>query len=336
MSFVSIGDLSSSYRLRYLNSQLKGQSQRLSLELATGKTADISARTKGGLDRIADLERSLKMTGQYERNNSELKAKGDFLQMSLENIQTLTATTAATAATAASSRSAASIKSGSETALQALNSTIGSLNQQVAGQSLFAGNRAIGPAMAGADKILGDLETLTLAATTADEIRAIVTDYFDSAGGGFETGVYLGSTKPTGPVSISDTESASYGITGADTGIRETLKHLATAALLGRGILGGDLLARVNLMESAASGLFGATDAITDIRATIGATEARIETVATVNGARKTSFQMMLNDAVSVDGYETATGLQAVENQLEALYLSTSRLSQLSLTRYLR
>jgi flagellar hook-associated protein 3 FlgL len=101
-------------------------------------------------------------------------------------------------------------------------------------------------------------------------------------------------------------------------------------------VLAGDAVERGRLAQQAGQQLVSTEDARTTLRARIGTVEAQIEAARTRNSAEETSLGILRSDLGSVDPYEAATRLQAVQSQLESLYLVTARVSRLSLTEYLR
>lgn len=336
MSFLSIGDLSSSMRMRLLNADLKQQMATLGNELATGKVSDVSRHLGGGLDRLGAVNRSLRMMDAYQVNTSELKGRANWLQAALAAVQLATESIGAKSIAASNTVTAASIDTAAAAANESLQNAIGALNNQFAGRSLFSGQAFKSPALVSAADILDDLAGLSAAATTSAEVQTIVDDYFMASGGGFETTAYLGSTSLPGEIRVSESEIAGFSVSAATPELREALAGLAMAAILGRSLPGIDLTASADLLKSAGEAMLSATDGIVTIRATLGGIEERIEIVAVGNSARKAGLEITLDEMISADGYETATRLQAAETSLEALYIATSRLSQLSLTRYLR
>ena len=75
--------------------------------------------------------------------------------------------------------------------------------------------------------ILDDLETLSVGATSAEQIQTIIDDYFITTGGGFETSAYLGSAINAGVVRVSNTETAGFSVSANSAEIRGALAGLA-------------------------------------------------------------------------------------------------------------
>ncbi|MCB1366721.1 MAG: hypothetical protein KDK00_03070 [Rhodobacteraceae bacterium] len=334
--FRSIGDLSSSLRLRHLNARLKADAGRLGAELASGRAADMVRRTNGDLGRLNGFEHGLGMLKAYGTAASEFLTLASAMQTALGAVEHQAADTGATLVAASNTLTSASLGAGADAAREGFRAAVGALNTSIAGRALFAGRAFDTPALAGADTMLAELEGLTGGAADAGAVRAIVADYFDDPGGGFQTSGYLGSAETAGTRRISPTETARADILASDPALREVLKGLATAALAGGGGPSLDLSARADLLRGSGEALLTAVDGVVDLQAALGATEARVEAAEVASSAEASALETTRNAAIAADPYRTATELQNVEIQLEALYLATSRLSQMTLARYLR
>lgn len=334
--FRSIGDLSSSLRLRHLNARLKQDAGRLGTELASGRAADVVRRTSGDLGRLNGFEHGIGMLKAYGTAASEFLTLADTMQTALGKLEHQAADTGSVLVAASNTLTTASLDAGANAAREGFRAAVGALNTSVAGRSLFAGRAFDSPALAGADTMLAALEGLTSGAADADAVRAIVSGFFDDPGGGFRTSGYLGSTEAAGSSRISPTETARADTMASDPGLTAVLKGLATAALAGGGGPSLDLAARADLLRGAGESLLTAVDRVVDLQAALGATEARVEAAEVANSAEASALETTRNAAIAADPYRTATELQNVEIQLEALYITTSRLSEMSLARYLR
>lgn len=336
MSFNSIGDLSASIRLRTLNAGLKQRAAVLGRELSTGRVSDTSKHLSGALDHYASISRSHRMTEAYQSNLAHMRTKGTVVQTALGVLQSNAEQTSAKILTAAVTETKSATDAVGALAMESLKSALGALNIQAAGQSLFAGQAVRSPAVADADTIIAELSALVSGETAPVQVSMIVDTYFSASGGGYETSTYLGSDTVAGDLQISESSKASFKVSAATPEIRDALAALATAALTTTDLFGGDQAARSQLLKSSGEALISASEGIIAVRAEIGAIEQRIEQVSVSNLAARISLEIQKNDLVSADGFETATNLQSVEASLEALYITTARLSQLSLTNFLR
>ena len=172
--------------------------------------------------------------------------------------------------------------------------------------------------------------------TQADEPFDLFEAWFEDAGGGLETMGYLGSNSDMGPMMIAEDETVSVGVRADSQVIRDTLKGYALMSLIVDGALAGQVTEQADLAAAAATQLLAADGDITDVRARIGAVEARIEDAQARNAAEKSAYELARTELVGADPYQTATELQAVYAQIETLYTVTARIAGLKFTDYMR
>lgn len=335
MSFSSIGDLSASFQMRYFNASLRRQANQLGMQLATGTHADVAKINNGDLSGLSAMSRTYEMITSYRHAGAEMETRADVMQNALQVMQSLSDEAAPAFQAAATSASNPTLASNASAAESHLATVIGALNTRIAGQYLFAGQAFDRAPVIDMETMLTSLQALTASATSAADVNSIVSAYFGDSGG-YETGGYNGSPMPAGAVRISDSESVGIEVTAFDGEFRDLLQGFANAALINRGVLGDSMSEQAKLMANSSAALSRATPALVATQSEIGSLQERIEAIQVRTQSQASAVQIMLNEMTQVDPYETATALQAVEGQLEALYISTSRLSQLTLTRYLR
>ena len=78
-----------------------------------------------------------------------------------------------------------------------------------------------------------------------------------------------------------------------------------------------------------------AHDGLVQVQADLGQKQEFLEITETQNAARQTALKLFENELTAVDPFDVVTKLQDASLRLEALYATTARLSQLSLTRFL-
>ena len=88
-------------------------------------------------------------------------------------------------------------------------------------------------------------------------------------------------------------------------------------------------------LETAAGGLIQVENDLTKVRSRIGAAEERIVAADERLDAEATAFTITYNERTARDPYEAATRLEQIESQLQASYIITTRISQLSLANFL-
>ena len=335
MTLTTIGDQSRLFLTRRQTAALRADLKRLSQELSTGRLASPGTRTSGDVAHVLGIERGLTALTAYRTANTEAAQVTAAAQAALGGIQGIVRSLGPALVAAAPIASSTSLAVSAADARGKFAAVVGALNTQTAGRSVFAGTAADRPPLVDAGAMLAGLQGAIGGQTTAAGIASIVDDWFSLPAGGFETTAWQGSG-PAPAFRVAQGEDASAGITAADPDLRSALKGLALASLLDTPVLAGDVAEQAKLSSMAGSALIGADDRLTIMRAGLGATEARIETLSARQSAERTALEMAEASFTAADPYETASALQAVSGQLEAIYTVTARLSRLSLTEYLR
>jgi len=336
MSYVSVGDMAQSFSFNRKSYQLKTNANRLGNELASGRVSDLSKRFSGDFTVISGIESSLKTLESYKVSQKEAAQFSDSMQISLGVVQDQTTKAASTLLLTGSAASQTQVNNIATDVRQAFDTVVATLNTQVGGRSLFAGAATDKPAVASASTMLADLQVAIAGQTTAGGVASAVDDWFNLAGGGFETSGYLGSTTSLSAFNIAGGQQADLSVTAADPTFRETLKNLALAALVSEGALAGDLAGQAELLERAGNGLLSIGDAQTNMRANLGTAEARIETALVQTTAEISALEITRTGLLEVDPYSAASELEQVQTQLETLYALTSRMSRMSLVDFLK
>ena len=334
MALVSLGDMAQSFMLRRQTVAVKTDLQRLSLELTTGRVSDTAARLSGDLVPISGIDASLARLSGYRAVTVEAGLFARATQTALGVIDDLVSDLGRTLLMATSSRSQALVNAAGVEARSRLDTVMSALNSRVGDRTLFAGNATNGPATVSSETLLQVLDGVIAGATTAQDVQAAVSAWFD-APAGFATAAYTGGGA-LARVNIAPGEEAALDITANDPAIRATLKDLAIAAMLGRGALAGLPAERQSLANRAGLGLMQSQSDRTYLAARLGTAEAQIEAAAVRNAAETTSLQIARADLTAVDPFETASKLQETQQQLEKIYAITARITRLSLLDYLR
>lgn len=336
MPMNSIGDMAQTFMLRRLTTSLKQQANTAAQELTTGFAANIGQKLGGDLTRFSALESTLSRLNGYKFASDSAATTANAMQSVFGQIDTLTQGLGGSVLAAVNSESPQVLHSLITDAGARLDSVLVSLNTKVGDKTLFAGVASDGPAVAGANVILSALEAAITGAgaTTAGDIEAAVSTWFDSPTG-FEAVGYLGGPS-TGALSVSADDKVDLGFTAMDPAIRDTLKSLAMIALVGRGNVVPDSGTGVQILQMAGTSLFANQSDRTYRAAELGMQQARIDQAQTRNEAESSALQLARSNMLAVDPYEAATRMEAAQTQLETLYSVTARLSRLSLVDFLR
>lgn len=335
MTVISTGDLARFFQLSNDNSRLRADIQRLTGELASGERADLRSALSGDFGALGSIERSLTTVDAYTLAADETAVFLSASQTALETARTnMTALSAALVVTDDTAQPA-QIEAVGRDARARFDAVVSALNVTLADRAVFAGAATGGPALASADEMLDALVLATAATTTAEDVELAVDTWF-GPGGGFDTLGYLGSAQPISAVTVAERETLQPTLTAADPDLREVLSGFALAALLDRDVLSGQTAERGQLARTAGERLIEAEPGLVARQGEVGTLENRLDAARSRNLAERSALLIARADIVAIDPFETASELRATEIQLETLYTVTVRLSQLSLTDFLR
>jgi flagellar hook-associated protein 3 FlgL len=333
MAQVSLGDMAQSFMLRRQNVALKADLQRYATELTTGRVSDTSARVSGDLVPLSGIDATLARLKGYGAVNAEAGLFAGAMQTALGVIDSVSSTLSSTLLTAAGGVMPARVDAAGHDAQQRLETVVSALNTRFGDRSIFAGVSTTQAATVDADTLMSALDTAVAGAVSAADVETAVNSWFD-APGGFAALGYTGGG-PLAALQIAPGEEAAVDVTATDPAIRATLKGLALAALLDRGVLSGQPDARQDIARRAGVSLLQSQTDLAYLSARLGSTEAQISAAVARNSAESTSLQIARADIVAADPFETASRLEETQTQLEKIYAITARMTRLSLMDYL-
>ena len=333
MTLSSIGDLARSFTLRNQVTQLKAELERRSQEVTTGRTGDIGRAVRGDFTPLTALDATLARLDAFRSVTTEAALSTQAMQSALASVSDMSGRLGSTLLSVTGPGNPTSVDAVAKDALAQFRSAVAIFNTRVGDRSLFGGTETRSPALAPADTILDAVVAAAASATTAQDVATAVDAWFADPAG-YATLAYTGGPA-LDPLSVAQGEAVPLDATAADAGVRETLRGLALAAILDRGILAGNPAQRAELATAAGAILLEAADVRGALAARIGTAEERIANATTRNSAEATALQIARLGIVSADPYDAATALTEAESQLDTLYTVTARLSRLSLANYL-
>lgn len=334
--YTGVSNLATNMQMARANSQTKLAMNEAGQEVASGYKADLVEATGGDFGPLFAIERTLTQLNMRAQTISSASAKAAASQLNIENIETSLADYGTELLGAVGIDSQSQAFSIASSARGALDRMVSSLNAQYGGQSLFAGANIDGPAVVDAATMYADITALTLAAPDSVTAIAAIDDYFFDPAGGFATSGFTGSTLDAPGAELADGEVINYSLRGDDLAIRQALRNVAMAAVAANGDHGGSDFDGMNMLQEAATSTISTQEDLTSLREGLGHVEERIDTAAARNSAESTTYEINRNAILAADPYEAATRYQALEGQMEAVYLMTSRLSSMKLQNYLR
>ncbi len=336
MNSVSSGDLAQRFALRRQMAELKTELTALTSESTTGVTSDVSGKVSGDFTALAGLNRSLQTLGALQVSANEAGVMADTMQDALGIVHDMITAAAPNLLQAGSLLNPTQLRTASVDARQKFSTVVAALNVQTGGRTVFGGIETGGPALASSNAMLDELLIAAAAETTATGIEIVVNDWFDLAGGGFETSGYLGNTERLGDFQITSSERVGLAVTADDPEIRAVLKALAMASLITQTGVAGNDTEGAKLAKKAGEAMLSAQQGLLNRRADVGLAQESIENASLRNSAEKASLEILRSRMLGVDPYDAQTALEATQNQLEAVYAVTARLASLSLVDFLR
>jgi flagellin-like hook-associated protein FlgL len=161
-----------------------------------------------------------------------------------------------------------------------------------------------------------------------------------------QPGTVAGATEARVNILGNDNDRVAYGIhanrnaaivsTGETTGswARDLLRGLASIAGLtpDKAQLGNDYTTFITTVRN---GLESSVDALALERGSLGLTETRLQSMASLHESIGASLTLQLSNLEEVDMAKTITSFQTTQTQLEASYRAIAMAQQLSLTRFL-
>ncbi len=336
MALSSIGDMARSFHMRLNTSDAKSDLARLADELASGQHSDLGTHLNGDFTALSEIERGLKLLDAYDSSANEAALLTTTAQAALEALQGNLDELAPALLAVVGAGSLTQMEIVADSASDRLVSIITSLNQDAAGRSVFSGDATDTKPLISAAEIMVELETVAAGASDATDLISELESWFMTSGGGFETTAFQGNTGNPPGFLLGEGEMTSNPLTALDDGIRMSLMGMALASLISEGHGPSADTEKERLLEQAALWMIDGNGGVTSLRADLGHAESRIDEAKARNDGARAIYQLEYNQLTTADPYEVATELQDAQTRLENLYLLTSRLSQLSLTEYLR
>ncbi len=144
-----------------------------------------------------------------------------------------------------------------------------------------------------------------------------------------------GNDNPRLAAVIEDVVTMEYGVQANDPGIRELVKGLAMLASTDPDDI-SDPDAYETWVGAAASALQTGVSAVLDAETRTGVLQGQLEDTILRQQAKSDVIALQISNLESVDPYEAATRLTAIQTQLQASYAVTARMQELSFVNFMR
>ncbi|WP_298258987.1 hypothetical protein [uncultured Litoreibacter sp.] len=335
MNFGSLSDLGQNLMLRRQSAGLKANLARLTNELTTGERHDLSTHLRGGFGPLAGLERSLSRLDAFEQARNGLDQKVTGIQTGLQAMQSAISTLGADLTSAASLGQAAVIEAKIFDAPDKLNQVVSYLNTEVSGQYLFSGTASQQRPLVDGDEILDHIRYFAGTASNVSDFTTQVESWFHDSGGGFDTVAYAGGDAIQSDIQISNTQKVSLSAKADDPSFRSMLKSLAIVAIVSEGTMSMSDDEKQALLVQAGEQLITSEGELINMQRDTGRIEAALGEAGVSDSVERGVLEMAKSKIVYADPFETASELEAVQFQIESLYVLTARTSQLRLSDYI-
>ena len=199
MNMTGLGDAARYRMLQQDGTRLREALQRLTGELSSGRHGDLGRAMGGDFAPLADVERSLHLTGTFARTIAEAGMMAGARQTALGRIEAEIDGLAPHLLGLAAGGSLQDVTLAIADAGERLDLAVTTLNTRLAGQSLFSGNTPDRAALIPAEEMLAHLRPLVAGAATAQDMVALVEDWFLAPGGGYDGLAWRGGAGAAGP-----------------------------------------------------------------------------------------------------------------------------------------
>lgn len=295
-------------------------------EAVTGRYSDLTNHLSGKIGQAMLGQKALDDIGEQRVRLTLLQGRLDVTQNALATVQESTNGIAARMQSALGSGDNVSRAAAANDATAALETTFSALNTRLGNRYIFAGNAISSMPLASTETLLADIRQLAATATDAADFENALDTYFDTPGGGWRQNVYSGTESSSDPLAKS----------GTDPALLKVIRGLAVVSLStpnqGLPLLSSNTSAA---FQASSTLLTGQTE-LTELRANVGLSQSQISRNLEALDIEEAVMSSTFNSLTARDQYEAATELRELERNLEASYLLTSRLSNLSLLNYLR
>jgi flagellar hook-associated protein 3 FlgL len=313
---------------------IKSDLMRLSNSLSSGRVGDISRHLNGETARLSGITHKLAQIEGFQLVGRETGQMLDGIQAVLGRVDAARSQLAGQVLLVGDSSTALQVDDAARLAIVAFDTIVSSLNTRLADRALLSGRDVGVSPLVSAETLMADLHAVIGADRTFAGINAAVTAWFDDPAGGFTTVSYQGDTGAELQRQVSEDQRIDVSARADDPAIRQTLKAVALAAVT-TDLPGLGAEAKMRLVQTAGTELFGAGTQIVTMQGRVGSAQAVLAETQAEMSAQATGLTMAFNDLVNADPFDTATRLQSVQLQLETHYSVVGRLSQLSLLRFI-
>ncbi|WP_161555808.1 flagellin [Mangrovicoccus ximenensis] len=303
-------------------------------EVGTGEVSNPSAHLFGNFSDISFIEHGLKVGEGFRSVINSARTLADAQQTAFSKARSRVHSVGVALVDTANSVDENKRSAVLHDAKVSFDAALSALNSQVSGRSIFSGIMTQSAAFSTSEQILSSFLSALGSASTAAEVRAAADVWF-GIGGDYEMLAYFGSDEALDGFRVADGEVVRVEMTGYDYEVRNLLKLYAVSALMADGQPPLPEQEKSNLMAEIGQDLLNLDRDLISREAEMGSLQARIDEVLAENSSEMYALREYRKDMLGKDVAEAVVELNQVQGQLEALYMVTSRVSGLSLAKFL-
>ena len=317
-------------------SALKARMDVVSQEAVTGVSADLTKKTQGRVGGAHLLQKALNDLDQSSRITALSKTRLDLTASAINGARTAMNDIGVRGLVAAAAGNIVGVNAISDEAEANLRSVMSSFGARQSTRNLFSGGATDQSTFAPADDLLNDIKNIMATAGGPADIDAALDTYFNDPLGGFETNIYTGGDTPAPPLRLGSDATVQIDIRGNNQAIKDTLRGLAVLAAAPSS---PDDPTSDNYKAVFQSGLDFASkgnSGLIVLEGNLGIYQETLSKAKDQNDFEQLTLSAAYQSLAGVDQFEAASELKQLEVALQSSFIITSRLSELSLTNYIR
>ena len=307
-------------------SELRTQIADRAQEATTGQQADLVAHLNGRIDHALLGDQALKDNADDQSRIELRQIRLSLSENTLGSVRDLTQGLSIEMQSAIGVFDTHRQGTVAAQAREALTEVLARFNVRHGERYLFSGDATATQPFQDAETLLNDLRTIASTAVNPSDFAAQVQTYFDDPAGGFQTNFYQGTA------TASDADS----VLANQTAFSDMFMGLAVMSLAAPGENQPFAAGGTPAMDLALERLERGRTLLVDVEASIGIRQDSLNNEKALLEREATLLTSSFVELAGKDQYEAATQLKELEANLEASYLLTTRLSNLSLLNYLR
>ena len=329
-------DLLSFTRRNRTTTDIKARLDIAAQEAVTGQRADLTKATNGRVGNAHLLNKALNDIEQSTRINSLSSTRIDLISQGISGARAALDGIDTKAIIALNTTSSPGIDTIADEADANLRSVLTALYVKHGTRSLFSGDAPDQAPYAGADALLDDIRNIVTTAGSPTDIETALNTYFDDPAGGFQTNIYTGGTGQSSPLHIGNGQTIDLDVRGDNDSIKDVLRGLAVLATAQDAGYATESAEFSDIYNSGITAISTGTTELITLEANLGIYSETLRKADDRNQFEAQSLTAAYQAITGRDQFEAVAELTQLEVQLEGSYIITARLSDLTLTNFLR